>query len=241
MPSALALKNTLSRGLHHLFAALIFTATVASAQQRNLAPGFDRLPPQAKVLIAPLDVELYSLGVGGLPEPRADWTSAALANMKKELGRLRTQYQGETLELDERSADEFAELLTLHAAVARSIDLHHAGAGPMRLPTKDDKLDWSFGDALRPLEERTGARYALFTWVRDSYASPERVAAMVLMAALGVGIGGGVQVGYASLVDLHTGQVLWFNKLQRGSGDLREAEKAVETVDALLWSFPAAK
>jgi hypothetical protein len=64
---------------------------------------------------------------------------------------------------------------------------------------------------------------------------------MIALALLGVGVSGGVQVGYASLVDLNTGQVLWFNRLTRGSGDLREPEKAQETLDALLQDFPAAK
>jgi hypothetical protein len=132
-------------------------------------------------------------------------------------------------------------LLALHAAVARSINLHHGIGGMWALPTKNGQLDWSFGDALRPLKHKSGANYALFIWIRDSYASAERVAAMVLMAVLGVGLSGGSQQGYASLVDLDTGRVLWFNSLARASGDLREPAKAVETVDTLLAGFPAAR
>jgi hypothetical protein len=67
---------------------------------------------------------------------------------------------------------------------------------------------------------------------------------MVAVAVLTLGRavpGGGAQVGYASLVDLNTGQVVWFNRLQRGSGDLREADKAGETLNALLQQFPVAK
>jgi hypothetical protein len=224
-------------------AALLCCAALGVCAQgnRNLAPGFTELPANARILVTPVDVELYSISGGGIPEPRADWTAAAQANMKKELGRLRERYKGDTIELDERAADEFGELLTLHSAVARSINLHHGIGGIWALPTKDGKLDWSFGDALRPLQEKSGARYALFVWVRDSYASAERVAAMVFMAALGVGISGGSQQGYASLVDLQTGQVLWFNHLARASGDLREAAKAAETVDVLLAGFPAAR
>ncbi|MDH5208955.1 MAG: hypothetical protein OEW34_09975 [Burkholderiaceae bacterium] len=225
-------------------AALAFVLAAAGAgaeEPRNLAPGFTALPQNAKILVAPIDVELYSISAGGVPEPRADWTSTALGNMKKELGRLRERYKGETVDLDERAADDFGELLALHSAVARSISLHHAVGGMWALPTKNGKLDWSLGDALKPLQDKTGARYALFIWVRDSYASGERVAAMVLMAALGVGLGGGVQQGYASLVDLETGRVLWFNRLARASGDLREPAKAAETVDALLLGFPGAK
>jgi hypothetical protein len=230
--------------LQHFLGATAFglvVATSAPAQSRNLAPGFTSLPANAKILVTPIDVELFSISAGGVSEPRADWTSAAQANMKKELGRLRDKYRGESVELDESSADEYAELLTLHAAVARSINLHHGVGGMWALPTKNGQLDWSFGDALRPLKEKSGANYALFIWIRDSYASAERVAAMVLMAVLGVGLSGGSQQGYASLVDLDTGRVLWFNSLARASGDLREPAKAVETVDTLLAGFPAAR
>jgi hypothetical protein len=52
---------------------------------------------------------------------------------------------------------------------------------------------------------------------------------------------GGLQTGYASLVDLNTGRVRWFNRLARGSGDLREADKAADTIEALLEQFPVTK
>jgi hypothetical protein len=35
--------------------------------------------------------------------------------------------------------------------------------------------------------------------------------------------------------------VVWFNQLTRGTGDLREPDKAAETIDALLQQFPAVK
>ena len=230
--------SRLGRGLAVLVLAL--AAVEAMGQDaRNLAPGFTSLPPDARILDAPIDVELYSISAGGVAEPRADWTLAAQDNMKKELGRLRERYRGDTVELAEGTADGLGEVLALHAAVARSISLHHGIGGIWALPTKDGKLDWSFGDALKPLQEQSGARYGLFIWVRDTYASAERVAAMVLMAIIGVGMSGGTQQGYASLVDLESGRVLWFNRLARASGDLRESAKAAETVDVLLRGFPA--
>jgi hypothetical protein len=81
----------------------------------------------------------------------------------------------------------------------------------------------------------------LFIWVRDSYASGERKVAMLALAALGAISLGGEQNGYASLVDLHTGRVVWFNRLSRLWGDLRQPEPATETVEALLEGFPALK
>jgi hypothetical protein len=221
-------------------ATALALALPASAQtNRNLAEGFSGLTKDAKVVITPLDVELFSVSGGGVLEPKADWTQAAQQHMRAALHE-RAQALGlGTNEMDAAKADELAEMLALHGAVARSMAIHHNGV--LKLPTKQGKLDWSFGDALKPMAEATGARYALFTWVRDSYASAERVAAMVVLALVGVGVGGGAQVGYASLVDLHSGQVLWFNQLTRASGDLREAAKAAESVGALLSGFPAVK
>ena len=182
------------------------------------------------------------LSAGGLLEPKADWTEAATRHFKAALVERKKSFGAATVELTERDQDEVAEINALHAAVARSIAAHHFGLGFLRLPTKDDKLDWSMGEAVRIIKDKTGANYALFTWMRDSYASSERIAATVLLALLGVGLApGGAQIGYASLVDLNTGQVLWFNHLMRGMGDLREADKAKETLEALLAQFPALK
>ena len=124
------------------------------------------------------------------------------------------------------------------AAVATSISRHHAFGGVWALPTKAEGLNWTFGDAMQGLGRKADARYGLFVWVRDSYASAERKAAMVLLALAGIGITGGAQIGYASLVDLQTGQVVWFNQLARGTGDLREDEPARETIQSLLTGLP---
>ena len=225
------------RGL--LLSILLIGATaVAQAQSRNLAPGFTGLPKDAKVAIAPLDVELFELSAGGVPVPKADWTEAANKHMGAALERKAGSLGVGTLFVPERVADDHAELLHLYGAVARSISMHHMGA--FKLPTKEDRLEWGFGDSLRPLQAATGARYALFTWMRDSYASAERKAMMIGLALVGVGIGGGVQVGYASLIDLESGQVLWFNQAVSGFGDLRDEKSAATSVEGLLAGFPGA-
>jgi hypothetical protein len=228
-------------GLAGLLIASLTAAPAAWAQSRNLAPGFETLPQGQKLVLLPVDVELFSLSGGGVPEPRADWTASAQTLMNSELRQRLSDMKLDFSAVDEKAADEFAEQIGLHAAVARSINLHHGVAGPWALPSKEGRLDWNFGDAMLPLQKKLGARYGLFVWVRDSYASAERKAAMVALALLGVGLVGGQQVGYATLVDLQTGQVLWFNRLARGSGDLREAKSATESIDALLSGFPAVR
>lgn len=227
--------------LRALFLALLGLVVQAHAQDsKNLAPGFTTRPAASKLVVVPADLELFSISGGGVMEPKADWTEAASQHFKTALDSNQQLLGASVVRLSERDLDELAEINALHGAVAQAIFIHHM-VGVVKLPTKNDQLDWSLGDAVKPLKAKTGADYALFTWIRDSYASAERKAAMFAMALLGVGIAGGAQVGYASLVDLNNGRVVWFNDLRRGSGDLREAKEARETVEALLKGFPVAR
>lgn len=224
-----------------VFLALALAPDHARAQTKNLAPGFQSLPVNARVLIMPTDIELFAVSGGGVLEPRADWTDAASKHFRTALVEKKKALGLGAVELSEQDADDFAELNALHGAVARSISMHLFGPGFMNLPTKDGKLDWSMGESVRALRQKTGADYALFSWIRDSYATGERVATMIALAMLGIGVPGGAQIGYASLVDLQDGRVLWFNRLMRASGDLREAGKAKETLETLLDRFPGAR
>ena len=216
-------------------------ASPPAVPSKQLAPGFTHLKSGDILLLMPIDVELFSISAGGVAEPRADWTTKAHANLMQAIEERRKAARVGVVELDAAQADEFAELSGLHAAVAQAIGLHQFGGPMWALPTKEGRLDWSFRDAMKPLRDASGARYALFVWVRDSYASPERIAmAVVIGLVSGVVLGGGVQTGYASLVDLDSGQVVWFNRLVRNSGDLRELQPARESVNALLQGFPGA-
>lgn len=222
--------------LRALFAAWLFFsfAATASANER-LAQGFTALPAGAKVVVMPMDVELFSMSAGGVLEPQAEWTIQALDNLKAAIRNRSTEnaafntFQGEAdVAID--------ELNRLHGAVGAAINIHHLG--PFKLPTKEGRLEWTLGPEVSLIKQKSGADYALFTFIRDSYASNERKAAIVVAALFGVGLTAGVQVGYASLVDLNTGDVVWFNRLIRGYGDLREPDNAKESLDALLQSFP---
>ena len=229
-----------ARFTRFFLAAVLLAGASAQAQDpspRQLAPGFSARAADSRLLVLPADMELFSMSAGGGGTARG-LDRCGAEELRRRPGPQRKLLGARVTALDAAQADEFAEITTLHRAVAEAISVHHRKA-LMKLATKQDRLDWSLGDAVRPLKERTGADYALFTWIRDSYASSERKAAMVVMALLGAISLGGEQVGYASLVDLNTGRVVWFNQLNRMSGDLREPEAAVETVESLLKGFPA--
>jgi hypothetical protein len=222
-----------------LFAFGLATSQGAYAQSKNLAPGFTTMPKSSKVVLMPIDVELFELTAGGSMEPKADWSANAEKFMKAALVGFKQKAGLNSMELSTAQADEFDELNALQGAVASSINIHHFG--PATLPNKDGKLNWTLGEAVAPLHKATGADYGLFVWMRDSYSSGGRKLMMFLGAAAGVGISGGIQVGYASLIDLRTGQVVWFNRNISGFGDLREAEPAKLSIEALLSAFPSAR
>ena len=189
----------------------------------------------------PLDVELTRLTTGGIHEPNAEWTENARTYMldaiaaineeqDREMVVYKTDYDPET-----RNDDHIA-IERLHSAVGRMISLHEFMG--VTLPTKKDQWNWSLGESVQDLADVYDAEYALFIFVRDSYASTGRVFFQIAAAAVGVGVSGGEQRGFASLVDLRTGQVVWFNMLARGSGDLRSPEPARDTVELLLDDLP---
>lgn len=221
-------------------AALMMLSACVTQHHRlaeNLARPDGRAP---KILVLPVDAELSELSFGGAPTTRQDWTIAARDNMNNSLRQI---FAEKTLpatfrDVDVATSDDQAKLLRLHAAVGQSI-MHHQYDGPTSLPTKIGSFEWSLGPTVSVLAGDSQADYMLAIYVRDSYSSASRVAAQVIAAAIfGVAIQGGVQVGFASLVDMRTGEIVWFNRLMRGAGDLRTAGPARESIEMLLAGLP---
>ena len=203
------------------------------AKQLRREPG--QLP---SIVVMPLDVELAEISAGGLLEPKSEWTDAALKHMHAALEAEAKTYKVKLIDYQpERGTPEdqatSRELVRLHRAVGSAILVHQYIPG-RQLPSKAGKFDWSLGPEVAAIARSQEADYALFLFVRDSYASAGRVGVIVVAALLGVGVPGGAQIGFASVVDLKTGDVVWFNRLARAEGDLRTPEAAAETVKALV-------
>jgi len=234
--------------------ALLGSVALAGCVQTRQYADVEFAPPQGdyKLLVMRPDVSVGSVTTGGLVEPRADWTETSRTKLLAALRAQQAARGGNVLIMEKRNslpgvdAETIAELERLHYAVGSSIALHkYSGA---YLPTKRGKgLDWTLGEDAVALGRRTGYDYALFLHAEDSFASTGRVALQMLgIAGCVVGfcapnIGGAGQFAYASLVDLRTGEVVWFNVLQAGSqiagikmGDIRTDEGAAQMVDRLL-------
>ena len=234
--------------------ALVASVSLAGCVQTKQYADVEFEPPQGsyKLLVMRPDVTVGSVTTGGMVEPRADWTEQARAGLLIALKAQQAARGGNIFIMEKRDSlagidpDMVAELERLHYAVGSSIALHKYSGS--YLPTKRGRgLDWTLGEEAVALGRRTGYDYALFLHAEDSFASTGRVALQVLgVAGCFVGfcapnIGGGGQFAYASLVDLRTGEVVWFNVMQAGTpiagikmGDIRTAEGAAQLVDRLL-------
>lgn len=225
------------QGALGILALLLALAGCAPAIQRQ-TPALERTERAPRIVVMPIDVELAQLTAGGVEEPHAEWTAAAFKHMRAALDAEAKARNVVLVEFDaERGSAEdretSRELVKLHRAVGSSVLLYHYNA-QLALPSKQGRFDWSLGPAVQSIAKSHDADYALFLFVRDSYATAGRVAVIVVGALLGVGIPGGSQIGFASVVDLRSGDIVWFNWLARPTGDLRTPEAAGETVRALL-------
>ena len=187
-----------------------------------------------RVLLVDPDVELSELTVGGITEARADWTATGKGFIKADIAST-LQAKGIVTTPAENLTDPHeVQLVKLYGAVGLSI-LQNA---IFQLPTKKNNFDWTLGPGVGALREHYQGDYALFVFVRDSYTTAGRALLMLGAAMVGVGVQGGQQIGFASLVDLRTGRVVWFNQLVSSAGNLKEEKPAAITVKNLLDGMP---
>lgn len=193
-----------------------------------------------RILVLQPDIELTLLTASGVQEPRADWSKAAKVKLSADIA---DTLKGRTHQI--KTADPAGviegregQLFRLHEAVGNSILLFSYGG--ISLPSKKkDSFDWTLGEGAQTLGATYDADYALFVYGRGSYASGGRVALAIGMSLLGGSVPLGSQNAFASLVDLHTGRVVWFNVAHAGqNADMREDAGAKSLTASLLKDIP---
>ena len=246
-------------------AALAAAGTAALAVSAPLSAGDYSRPDfnfgadgDTSIVVFRPDVHVGSLSVGGVDEPNAEWTQSARENIQSALIEAASRQNAQLTFLDELEGENAQVLNTYRAlfeTVAGSMAVHLAGGDT--LPTKEVEvvsgrsgrsrtemqLDWTLGEGARQLKAETGADYAMFVYTYDSYGDGGRKAAQVagmLGCIIGacVVISAGVHIGYSGLVDLETGDVVWFNTDASIGGDPREPDGAVTRVGKLMDGFP---
>lgn len=235
--------------LHRLIAAfaamaLCLGAAPAFAQEKGaVREGFsaESLKGQKILLFRP-SVRVGEQSTGGLAEPNADWTAQARDLLNKELARRQSEFKNELViepDLVGPDAMVLSEHRALFNSVANSVMSYQFFAGN-RLPTRKNKpFEWTLGTNTKRIAELTGAKYGLFVTTNDQYGSTGRKMLQIFAAlAVGVSVKSGVHIGYAGLVDLETGDLVWLNADGEMGGDVRTEEGMQKRVGQLLEDFP---
>ncbi|WP_260483890.1 hypothetical protein [Sphingomicrobium flavum] len=240
--------------MRRLCIALMMMLTLSACVSTRQFADLEFAPPEGEfsLLVMRPDINVGQVSTGGMVTPNAEWTEAATSHVLAALMEQQSARGGKVDVLDKRDgltgidAQQIADLERLHGAVGNSIVLHHYYRA--RLPNKRGMgLDFTLGENAVRLGQATGYDYALFLYAEDRIVGDGRKALQVLgIAGCFIGfcapnIGGGGQLAYASLVDLNSGEVVWFNLLQTGSqvagikfGDIRTEEGAEQMVERLL-------
>lgn len=237
--------------IRHLLAAALaafLVVTGAPAQEKTgQKPGFQLAPGSARIVLMRPTITVGEQSTGGLFERNADWTAQARENLEAALRRAQAQLGNEVVAYEEGVAGDnglAVQYARLFGSVADSVQEYQFFVGN-RLPTKkrDGGFDWGLGSGIANLPNLQNADYALFVYTRDAYGSTGRKvlqAVGFLGAIVGapVMVSSGEHVGYAGLVDLRTGDLVWLNADHQMGGDVRTPEGAEKRVMQLLEGFP---
>lgn len=221
-------------------AALAFMAGCTTTDVRK-HQATEAVPAASKVLVMQPDVQLAVQTIAGLEEPRADWSAAGRDNLAKAAAdHLTTRgMTSEAADPDALTEGRVGQVMRLNEAVVQSILItEYVG---YTIPTKPrGAFDWTIGPGAKTLSDISGARYALSISARGSYADAGRQVAAVAVLLLGGGLmDTGGQYVLASLVDLETGRVFWFNVVSVGAGvDMRTPEGAATLIKDVLKDAP---
>ncbi len=224
------------------FAVFLFLLGGCTTTRYNTHKTCRAVPQQTRVLVMPPDIQLFELTAGGLEEPRADWTKTAKqffmnALLQKMEGGKDDFVLYAPPSRNFAKAHDYQQIVKLHETVGNAIILH-VYSGYATLPTKKERFEWSLGEKVRNLRDHYDADYAMFFFIRDSYNSGARTAFVIGAAILGAYVPTGQQRGFASLVDLTTGNIVWFNYMLSEDGDMRTPEPARKTLGYLLKGCP---
>lgn len=230
-----------AQSIEELFAEPTTSLYSSKATATKNGFAFPSGQPNRKIVIISPDIFVGEQSAGGLDRLNADWTKDARNGLLSEAGKQLRSLGFEVTTLPDVGGDdgkllaEYRALFKLISSAAIRNDLFPADP----LPTKKNVFDWSMGDGVSKLSKLGGeARYGLFLYSYDSYGLPGRKALEVIGLSAGAEATPTPHIGYAGLVDLQNGDLVWLNVNVRLGGDIRSSDGVRTRVERLLKKFP---
>lgn len=228
-----------------IFLALLLSgcATVSFRSHPLLA---ERIKPVSKIVVMPMDVEVYKVSAGGVRELVDEFTLEAKNNIKTALDNEISQthnykllYLRDLKEVtDTKEKLLFKDALALYVALDTSIITHTYP--PNIFKDKLKNFDYTFGPNLNAINSYGDADTLLFIRGGDYLSSGGRVALMVWAAVMGfTPTNAGPPHLSVALVDPKSGDILWYNSFYPQQGyNFRNKDSVSNFVKILLKGFP---
>lgn len=219
------------------FAILLLASGCSSTQTIKHGSYSRPIVDNPVVLLMNADVEVGALTAVGSAVPNAVWTDQARRNVDIALHSILESHNASLVAYE---ADDFEPAVReRHREISRLYDV--VGLAMLTradLPTAKAKTDWTLGPGVQDLQADASADYALFVYLRDQEETAGHIAFAFALMLFGISVPSATQYGYAGLVDLQTGDIVWFNTLKRITGDLRTQAPATDAVELLLDDCP---
>jgi hypothetical protein len=226
--------------------ALAGCATGQTSVHRELTASAERRLPK-KVLLLPVEIRVHEVSAGGVAEKVDAWSDIASGNAVRYVKSVATGRSAfELVESPALSPEDTAQLdqhIALYEVVAGSAYL--ARASPIGVWKERAKnFDYTLGPGLEPLAERTGIDAAMIVIGSDYISTAGRKAAMVMGVLVGALAGavivpqGGISFVSVGVVDMRTGNLLWFGTDQSSATDFRNERDLHQMLDRMFQTYP---
>ena len=224
-------------------------ATQNTSVNKSLSRQSDRPLPR-RILLAQPDIRVHEISTGGVVEKVDEWSNKASDEAAKSLEALAQSTKMFELVPPSKLSDAQRATLeqygALYVLVAGSASLAQRSPFPAWKDRAAD-FDYTLGPGLAGVADKERLDAVVFVVGTDHISSAGRKAAMVVgvlaAAFTGVMIVPNSVPGFltAGVVDMHTGDVLWFStETSGGSDDLRDPAVVKTAIDDLFKTYPGA-
>jgi len=231
-----------------LLILVLFLTACATPQKYAANPAFinaSAAQKPKKVLLLPVDIDVMEISAGGVPEKVEAWSKQAKSNVRQSLHKtIGAEKNFELVEMPEMAASEkdvLEQYLAFYEVVGGDAFIFGRSPDPA-WQHKRKNFDYTLGNGLGFLRQKTGADAALFVVGADQISTGGRKAAIVLGAMIGVAIPVGMTFVSVGLVDLESGNILWLNyDFGGGNWDIRDQADTDKLVANIFRDYPVAK
>lgn len=228
--------------LFFVFALSVPALAIAAYSAAN--PALATLPPAErpkKILLLPPQMFVAELSAGGVIQKQDDWTKEANENL---LAAAETHFRenGRFVPmrmplLENEDAEKVESHIGLYDRVSYAIYIYGRGLDS-GWQHKKTEWDYTLGNGLAFLREKTGADTALIFTGADIISTSGRKAAFAVGLMLGIAIPIGQSFISVGLADLKTGEIRWMSYDQSMTLDSRDPAAVQELVRDFFISYP---